>query len=61
MKLAPVANAVPPVEAAYHCATPVEQVAPKVTVPVPQIAAGVVVGAAGAGSIVTTITFDSPT
>ena len=62
MKLAPVANAVPPVEVAYQFATePVAQVAPKVTVPVPQIAAGVVVATAGAGSIVTTISFDSPT
>ena len=60
MKLAPVAKAFPPVRAAYHCATPVVQVAPKVTVPVPQIAAGVVVGASGTGLIVTIITFDSP-
>ena len=45
VKLAPVAILVPPVAAAYHCATPDEQVAPKVAVPVPQIVAGVTVGA----------------
>ena len=42
----------PPVEAAYHWATPVVQVAPKVTVPVPQIASPFTVGAAGIGLIV---------
>ncbi len=46
MKLAPLAIDVPPVEAEYHIAVaPVVQVAPKVTVPVPQIEAGVTVGA----------------
>ena len=33
----------------YHIAVPVAQVPPKVTVPVPQIAAGVTVGAFGIG------------
>ena len=47
MKLAPVAKVIPPVEAAYHWATPVVQVASNVTFPVPQIADGVVVGAVG--------------
>ena len=44
VKLAPVAIELPPVEAAYHWAIPDVQVAPKVTVPVPQIVAGVTVG-----------------
>ena len=47
MKLAPVAIELPPVEAAYHWAIPDVQVAPKVTVPVPQMLAGVTVGAFG--------------
>ena len=42
VKEVPVARAVPPVEAANQEIVPVEAVAPKVTVPVPQIAAGVV-------------------
>ena len=49
---APVAIELPPVEAAYHWATPVVQVAPKVTVPVPQIASPFTVGAAGIGLMV---------
>ena len=49
VKLAPVETDAPPVAAAYHWATPVVQVAPKVTVPAPQIAAGVTVGAFGIG------------
>ena len=47
MNDAPVARAVPPVADEYHCATPVVQVAPKVTEPVPQVVAGVTVGAFG--------------
>ena len=42
VKEVPVARAVPPVEAANQEIVPAEAVAPKVTVPVPQIAAGVV-------------------
>ena len=42
----------PPVATEYHWAIPVVQVAPKVTVPVPQIAAGATVGAAGIALIV---------
>ena len=42
VKLVPVARAVPPVEAEYHEITPLDAVAPSVTVPDPQIAAGVV-------------------
>ena len=42
---APVTIDAPPVAAEYQFAVPVAQVAPNVTVPVPQIAAGVVVGA----------------
>ena len=49
---APVEILVPPVAAAYHSATPVAQVPPKVTVPAPQIAAGLTVGAFGIGFIV---------
>ena len=49
---APVAIELPPVEAAYHWATPVVQVAPNVTVPVPQIASPFTVGATGIGLIV---------
>ena len=45
MKLAPVANTLPPVEAPYHWATPLEHTAPNVTVPVPQIEPGVTLGA----------------
>ena len=60
MKLAPVAIATPPVEAAYHCGVPVVQVAPKVTVPVPQIADGITVGAFGADSTAFFTVFDSP-
>ena len=37
--------AVPPVADEYHMAVPVAQVAPKVTEPVPQVVAGVTVGA----------------
>ena len=48
MNDAPVETDAPPVAAAYHIAVePVAQVAPKVTVPVPQIAAGVTFGATG--------------
>ena len=49
---APVAIDAPPVEAAYHWATPVVQVAPKVTVPVPQMASPFTVGATGIGLMV---------
>ena len=49
---APVAIELPPVAIAYHWATPVVQVAPNVTVPVPQIASPFTVGAAGIGLIV---------
>ena len=42
VKLVPVARAVPPVAAEYQEITPLEAVAPNVTVPDPQIAAGVV-------------------
>ena len=49
---APVAIELPPVAAAYHWATPVVQVAPNVTVPVPQIASPFTVGTAGIGLIV---------
>ena len=49
---APVAIELPPVEATYHWATPVVQVAPNVTVPVPQIASPLTVGATGIGLIV---------
>ena len=49
---APVAIELPPVAAAYHWATPVVQVAPNVTVPVPQIASPFTVGAAGIGLMV---------
>ena len=52
MKLAPVETDAPPVAPVYHMAVPVAQVAPKVTVPLPQIAAGVTVGAFGIGFIV---------
>ena len=54
VKLAPVATVLPPVAAVNHCATPVEQVAPKVAVPVPQIVAGVTVGAEAFELIVAT-------
>ena len=55
MKLAPVETDAPPVAAEYHIAVdPVAQVAPKVTVPVPQIAAGFTVGADGIGLTVAT-------
>ena len=49
MKLAPVETDAPPVAPVYHMAVPVVQVPPNVTVPVPQIAAGVTVGAFGIG------------
>jgi hypothetical protein len=49
VKLAPIVTLEPPVAAVYHWATPVVQVAPKVTVPVPQIASPLVVGAFGIG------------
>ena len=52
MKLAPVETLAPPVAATYHIAVPVAQIAPKVTVPVPQIASPLVVGAFGIGFIV---------
>ena len=45
----------PPVAATYHIAVdPVAQVAPKVTVPAPQIASPFVVGAFGIGLTVAT-------
>ena len=58
---APVETDAPPVAPVYHIAFPVAQVAPKVTVPVPQIAAGLTVGVAGIGFIVavTDVLFDS--
>ena len=40
-------NALPPVAAAYHLIVPALAVAPKVTVPVPQRDAGVVVATVG--------------
>ena len=45
----------------YQVAVPVAQVPPKVTVPAPQIAAGLTVGVAGIGFIVavTGVLFDS--
>ena len=60
VKLAPVANDVPPVAPVYHMAVPVAQVAPNITVPVPQIAAGVTVGAVGNASTDFLTVFDSP-
>ena len=42
VKLVPVANGIPPVEAAYQLIVPLEAVAPKVMVPVPHLEAGVV-------------------
>ena len=47
MKLSPVAKAVPPVAAAYQLIVPVLDVAAKVAVPSPQIAAGVVLAIVG--------------
>jgi len=50
VKLVPVPKEEPPVEAAYQLIVPADAVAPKVTVPVPHRAAGVVpvrVGVAG--------------
>ena len=44
--------AVPPVADEYQVAVPVAQVAPKVTDPVPQVVAGVTVGAVPAEFIV---------
>ena len=41
VKLVPVPNELPPVEAAYQLIVPPEEVAPRVTVPVPQREAGV--------------------
>ena len=38
----PVPSAVPPVEAAYQLSVPAEPVAPSVTLPLPQVEAGVV-------------------
>ena len=52
MKLAPVETDAPPVAPVYHIAVPVAQVAPNVTVPLPQIASPLVVGAFGIGFIV---------
>ena len=49
---APVAIELPPVAAAYHWDTPVVQVAPKVPVPVPQMASPLTVGATGIGLMV---------
>ena len=61
MKLAPVETLAPPVADTYHWATPVAQVPANVTVPLPQIAAGVPVGAFGIALIVavTGVLFDS--
>ena len=55
MKEVPVANAVPPVEAANQEIVPVDAVAPRFTVPVPQIAAGVVAVMVGMVLIVASI------
>ena len=52
MNDAPVETDAPPVAPVYHMAVPVAQVAPNVTVPDPQIAAGVTVGTYGIGLIV---------
>ena len=49
----PVPNDTPPVKAAYQLIVPEEAVAPKVTVPVPQRAAGIVVATVGILFIVT--------
>ena len=51
---APVAIDAPPVEAEYQFAVPVAQVAPNVTEPVPQVVAGVTVGAVPAELTVAT-------
>ena len=58
---APVEILTPPVAATYHMAVPVAQVAPNVTVPVPQIASPLVVGAFGIELMVavTGVLFDS--
>jgi hypothetical protein len=47
VKVVPVPNAEPPVEAAYQLIVPEEAVAPKFTVPAPQRAAGTVVVTVG--------------
>ena len=61
VKLAPVAIDAPPVEATYHMAVAlVEQVTPNVTLPVPQIVAGVTVGAIGKASTDFLTVLDSP-
>ena len=52
VKLAPVATLAPPVAPVYHIAVPIAQVAPKVTVPVPQIASPLTDGAVGIAFIV---------
>ena len=43
VKLVPVPRLAPPVDAAYQLMVPAEAVAPRVTVPVPQILPGVIV------------------
>ena len=43
VKLVPVPRLVPPVDVAYQLIAPAEAVAPRVTVPVPQMLPGVVV------------------
>ena len=52
MNDAPVATDAPPVAAAYQLAVPVAQIAPNVTVPLPQIASPLTVGAVGMEFIV---------
>ena len=52
MKLAPVEILAPPVAATYHIAVPVAQVAPNVTLPLPQVSAPFTVGAFGIAFIV---------
>ena len=54
VKLVPVPKDAPPVEAAYQLIVPADAVAPKLTVPVPQFAAGVVPVIVGIAFIVAT-------
>ena len=54
VKDVPVPRLVPPVAAAYQFIVPAEAVAPRVTVPVPQVLPGVVPVIVGIGLIVAT-------
>ena len=54
MKLVPVPRLVPPVGAVYQLMIPAEEVAPRVTVPVPQTLPGVVPVIVGIGFTVAT-------